>query len=381
MTKCLIFTCLGLILVFFKSQVLLANQLTGKGDVVSLTQPDSSFRPSVGLDVGGELFYKYGLHSNRHFGGLAAIMIDVDYNISRNITGFGAFHFDSSPFYDFMNRSFQTEDSEHPDIELHVEEFFVEWTPVTFFRLKAGRRYSRFSQVNQLHLADFQFSTKPRILTAYMGDNHGLALDGVSMQWLLHSGSSTFWWLTELEKTGFSGEDLSFTTVLNWRLAIGSSNLMVRTYGFFDHQQRPDNRLFNSFAPDEYALLPLDSVIGLNAWGGSVRFEALQSSGRPLILHAELMNRRVSDRYFTGGFAFVHYGFAERWIANMMYQQLDVPFIADSDLDFVTERSLTLGLSFIATPDQRIRLEYSYFHDSPFFDDMLLLKYTFQLGL
>lgn len=374
-----IFLWLGLML--FNGQGFSANHFNDSGEAGALMQPDSIFRPSIGLEVGGELFYKYGLQSKDHLGGLAAIMVDVDFHISRSLTGFGAFHFDSSPWYDFMNRSFQTGDSDHPDIELHVEEFFAEWAPVEFFRLKAGRRYSRFSQVNQLHLADFQFATKPRILTAYMGDNHGLALDGVSMQWLINSGGSTFWWLTELEKTGLAGEDLSFTTVLNWTLDLGSSDLSIRTYGFFDHQQREDNRLYNSFAPDEYALLPLDSDIGLNAWGGSVRYEASRSSRRPLMLHAELMNRRISDRYFTGGFAFVHYGFAQRWIANMMYQQLDLPFIADDALDFVTERSVTIGIAFMATPDQRIRLEYSYYDGSPFYNDMLLLKYTFQLGL
>lgn len=358
----------------------IATQASKPG--TSLDDIEQTGKPKLTPEAGAEFFFLQNTASSENLIGLAAVMIDLDMVISRQATAFAAFHFDASPFYSFLNRSFQTEMNPDYEIDLHVEELYALWEPAAYFALKAGRRYSGISPVNELHLADFQFNMKPRIFTAYIGDNHGLAIDGLSMKWTLPLGPGRLSWLTEAAKNSFSGKDWVVTAILDWsanEIKNGYS-FGIRAFSYFDHQKKTDKHLYNTFHPEELAMLHLQKDMNLNAHGFSVSFAKETAGNRGLYFHAEWMQVRISRRFYSGGFAFVHMALSEKWYAGLMYQQLELPFIEGDQLDRLTEYSITPGLSYKSSPNQRIRLEIGLYENSPFFDQFLLLKYTFVIG-
>lgn len=378
MNQTALFSCLCLILAGL--MLSFAAQASKPGP--SLYDNEHTVKPKLKSEAGAELFFLQNTASSENLIGLAAIMIDLDMVISRQTTAFAAFHFDASPFYSLLNRSFQTELEPEYEIDLHVEELYALWEPTAYFALKAGRRYSGISAVNESHLADFQFNMKPRIFTAYIGDNHGLAMDGLSMKWILPLGPGRLSWLTEAAKNSLTGKDWVITGILDW-----SSNEIkngytfgVRAFTYFDQQKKTDKLLYNTFHPEEYAMLYLQRDMNLNARGLSVSLAKETAGSRGIYFHAEWMQRRISRFFYSGGFAFVHLTLSEKWHAGLMYQHLELPFIEDGNLDRQTEYAIIPGLSYQPGNQHRIRLEYNHFENSPFYEPFLLMKYTFMIS-
>ncbi len=335
----------------------------------------------IQLDLGGEFFAQQSLQNNESLIGLAAIMVDVDLYLNEKLTGFAAFHFDSSPWHSFLNRSYNYNETDEYDISLHVEEFHMQWQATKIISLKVGRRYAGISAVNAMHLADFDFSTKPRIFTMYYGDNHGLAIDGLSLKLEQSFGNSNISLENEWGKNSIHRNTGQLSSTLRYQYENDKNIIDARIYGYFDYQNAPENKLLNLFdAADYYSLQP-SNAFEMNAKGASLSYNYILSDQKNLLLHAELMTREIGKKSYMGGFAYLQAQFSEKWNASIMYQELKVPFFENSLLNAYTERITTLGISYEPNENQRIRLEYSNTNNNPFYDNMLLLKYRVYVNI
>ncbi len=331
------------------------------------------------LEIGGETFYTFSPESNKGIGGLAAIMVDMDVQIGERLFLFGAFHFDSSIWHDYLNKpSLLREAQPDYDIELEVEEFFITWSPAMIpLEITAGRMFSVVSYANQLHLADFQFNMKPRIFTAYWGDNHGVALDGASVKWYRETDRNRVAFLAEAAKNGYDDEYRVFTTTLDMALNIGSIDWGLRGFGYFDHQAN-DHPFLKQLGGDNAFAPELEEGMGLNAWGGGTNILWKTPGNRSLFFQTEWVNRKINDHFLTGGYAFVVLEHSDKFSSSLMYQQLEIPdFQTGGGMDIVNERAYTVGLSYFPVYDHRLRIEYNHFSNSSFYDSMLLAKWTF----
>ena len=335
--------------------------------------------PTTNLEVGAEFFGHYNTQANEGMGGLAAIMIDLDVKLNERFSLFGAFHFDSSPWHDFLNETL--EQRQHTplayDIKLEVEEFFADWIIIPErLKIRAGRRFSRYSYANQLHLADFEFNMKPRIYTSYWGNNHGMAIDGLSLKVKGSSGIANAALFMEAAKNGVASEQTLFTTVLDTHFDFRYFDLGVRGFTYFDHQNET-HPLFIYLDETQTSLIPLNDQLGLNAWGGSTQWFFDLSDKKSLLLQAEWINRRMGDDFYPGMYAFVQLVHSERFLTSVMYQQLDIPVIKNNQITSQTEQVYTFGISYFPIEWHRLRLEYSHFSNSLHHRNMILLKYTF----
>ncbi len=336
--------------------------------------------PEFHIELGAETFYGFDQGAGSGLGGLAAIMIDMEGSIHERVSVFSAFHFDSSVWHDFMNKveGDRQDLAFGYDIELEVEEFFITWEAIPgALDITAGRMFSVLSYANQLHLADFQFNMKPRIFTDYWGDNHGFALDGLSAKLYYQHGRLDASLITEAAKNGYESESLSATGVLDAAINLNGLNLGLRGFGYMDHQHddHPFLYRFSHFGDVDYAF---KEGLQLNAYGGGVN--ALWDTSpffNSVFLQAEGVQRAFGDDTYAGGYAFVIFSHSERLETSFMYQQLEVPAWDNATILRDTEKAYIAGLSFFPWYNHRIRLEYHTYDNSMFYDNMLLLKYTF----
>lgn len=337
--------------------------------------------PSFLIEVGAESFLYSGQRSSEVTGGLAAIMIDLDGRLSDRFSFFGAFHFDTSPWHAFLNQPMhERKDASFAyDIDLEVEEFFLTWLVVPGrLALSMGRRFSRVSHVNQLHLADFQFNTKPRVYTEYWGNNHGLALDGIGLTWLHETDRFAGSLTLEAAKNGHLSEQTTATAILDAQYDLGPMVLGIRGFSYFDYETE-DHPLFHHFQDDD--LLLNDTRIGMNAAGGSLFMSMPLINNRSLLFQSKVLNRKMAGHNFLGMYGFLILSFSESIAGSIMFQQLELPAFHDSIQGHYHERGITLGLSYFPVPEHRIRLEFSKFENSSFYTDMLLLKWTFYVSI
>ncbi len=357
---------------YFDGSGLRADSLDHDGDA-------GSNNPSIVIELGAETFMHHDFSANAMIGGLAAIMIDIDGHLNDSFSFFGAFHFDTSPWHDFLNEPFDhRQDAGFAyDVELEVEEFFVDWDILPeHLELRAGRRFSRFSYANQLHLADFQFNMKPRIFTSYWGNNHGLAIDGLSLSLSGEAGPAKAVFFAEAAKNGLASAHTMITTVLDTRFDLGGLDLGVRGFAYFDHQTENHPLLFG-IDETRFDLINLHSGLGLNAWGMGVSSLWDLHNGKALLLQSEWVNRKLGDDFLLGMYAFLQFDFSEKLSASAMYQQLEMPVLSNDRLITEKEQAYTLGVSWFPLPEHRLRLEYNHFNNSAFYNKMILLKYTF----
>ncbi len=341
--------------------------------------------PFLIIELGGETYYKYSPEPGDGIGGLAAIMVDLDGQLSERLTFFGAFHFDSAVWHDFLNKpAFVRKADPDYDIELEVEEFFITWKPeATNLEFTAGRMFSVVSYANQLHLADFQFNMKPRIFTEYWGDNHGLALDGGSVKWFHDTGRSRTALLVEAAKNGYQSSHTVLTTTLDFAFNVGDFDMGIRGFGYFDHQE--NDHPFLKYVPSSHVsvadAVELNNGLGMNAWGGGANLLWYTPGDRSVFFQTEWVNRKLANESFFGGYAFLILNHTNKISSSIMYQQLELPDFGSQMVDDTNERVYTVGLSYIPIYNHRLRLEYNHFSESSFYDNMLLAKWTFFLEL
>ena len=343
------------------------------------------FNPFLEIELGGETYYKYSPEPGDGIGGLAAIMVDLDGQLSERLTFFGAFHFDSSVWHDFLNKpAFVRKENPDYDIELEVEEFFITWKPeAADLEFTAGRMFSVVSYANQLHLADFQFNMKPRIFTEYWGDNHGLALDGASVKWFHEGGRSRTAFLVEAAKNGYQSEYTVLTSTLDFAFDMGNLDMGLRGFGYFDHQGN-DHPLLNNISGSHVSVadaVELNNGLGMNAWGGGANLLWYTPGDRSVFFQTEWVNRKFANDELIGGYAFLILNHTNKISSSIMYQQLELPDFGSQLVDVTNEKVYTVGLSYIPIYNHRLRLEYNHFSDSSFYDNMLLAKWTFFLEL
>ena len=346
-----------------------------------------SSNPAFIVELGGESFYSLDLPAGKGMGGLAAIMIDVDVRISQRFWVFGAFHFDSSVWYDYMNRPafLREEEGFAYDVELEVEEFFATWSPVPDrISFSAGRMFSVVSYANQLHLADFQFNMKPRIFTDYFGSNHGLAVDGMAARFCREGRVARTSLFVEAAKNGFEGEDLVLTTTLDAAFDMGSLRFGLRGFQYFDHQGG-DHPLF-IYLPQADTFQPsYREGLRMNALGGGINLWWDLPWTESLFIQAEGVSRKLGGESLHGAYAFAILAHSPKLESSFMFQQLDIPVWSGDEgmADFGThrERAYTAGLSYYPAEIHRLRVEYSRHTNSPFYDRMILAKWTFFIDL
>jgi len=348
------------------------------------TGEEAEDNPGFLIELGGELFYGYDTDSQEGLGGLAAIMIDMEGRLNKRVSMFGAFHFDSSVWHDFMNRfaDDRTDLALGHDVELEVEEFFVTFEALPgLLDLTGGRMFSVLSYANQLHLADFQFNMKPRIFTDYWGDNHGYAVDGLSAKLYREMTDVDISFIVEAAKGGHESEHLSLTGIADAVITNNQVSLGLRAFAFMDHQYQHHPMLYylQTHPGVEW---PMQEGFQVNAYGGGMNMLWDTPVFESLFLQTEWLERKWGDLLFTGGYAFAILSHSDRLESSFMYQQLQVPgFFSHEEIRKTTERAYTAGISFYPWSDHRLRLEYSTYDNSMFYDNMLLLKYTFFVDL
>lgn len=343
---------------------------------------DSFSQPYFSVEVGAESFFHHDFRSNETLGGLAAIMIDMDARISKHFSFFGAFHFDTSPWYDFLNQPFierRGADFAY-DIDLEVEEFFLTWAVLPGrLELSAGRRFSMVSYANQLHLADFQFNTKPRIFTDYWGNNHGLALDGIGLKWIVGTDNFSTSFLFEAAKNGYSADHTIATGIVDTRLDLSAFELGVRGFTYFDHQT--DHHPLIQYVPEETDWFFMDDGFSMNALGGGLYAYLPLTNNRSLLFQSEILNRKMARDNYYGMYGFLIFNYSASIAGSAMYQQLDIPLLTEGHSDRTREHGVTFGVSYFPTAGHRVRLEYSNFNNSAFYKSMLLAKWTFYVSV
>jgi len=341
-------------------------------------KPSTAFE----IEIGGEFFAKQAFEKKPFLTGLAAIMIDLDFQVSNRLSGFAAFHFDSGIWHSFINRSFIVdEEKDHTDIELHVEEFFVAWNPINFLELKAGRRYSRISRANYMHLADFEFNAKPRVFTTFFGDNHGLAIDGLSGEVKMESEKTSFSFLTEIGRNGDQSNNLIVTSTMEAGFESKNWNASIKGFSIFDHQQNDNPWFSKSISPERQNLLNLTEGLKMNALGASISLFTSVTKTLDINISTETFSRKLGNAKLFGGFGFARATFGKRFSLALMYQAVEIPTIENNSIASIREQSTTLGVSWFPTDRQRLNLEFSNFSNSPFYNNMVLLKYTFNIGI
>ena len=341
------------------------------------------FNPVFEIELGGESFYAFDLAEKQGIAGLSAIMVDIDGHISNRLRLFAAFHFDSSVWYDFLNMPLvnRQHDGSEYDLELEVEEFFLTYhTPLMNMEISVGRMFSVISYANQLHLADFQFNIKPRIFTEYWGNNHGLAMDGGSVKWTGNVGPLQPSLVAEVAKNRYESEALVFTTVLDLSWSRNMLYLGLRGFGYFDHDN-PNHPMLHWLPANAGQLLQDKNQMGLNGLG--VGFNALYNLGseRNVFFQSEWVNRSLSGQNYRGGYAFILWPLGDDFEGSFMVQQLERPLITDQNFVSVDEKAYTFGLSWFPLINHRLRLEYSVFDNSHFYNNMLTAKWTFYVNL
>jgi len=351
----------------------------GRRDTVAMSDTANPVQRSLDVDVGAELFAKYAFPDGGTMAGIGAIMVDADLRISPSVTGFGAFRFDGRSWYNYLNRGRLGDYKQEAEYAFHVEEFFVLWQPIPLLEIKAGRRYSRISPANQLHLADFEFNAKPRIFTAYMGENYGLGVDGISMQWNLEREKNHLYWLTEASKNSMNQRDLMITSSLGYIRKGLQHTISLRGFIIADHESWRGHRLLGAIHPLDYAKLYLIDEMDINTWGTSLVVDRALGNGRSLRLQGEYISQQIGGNWFRGGYAFLHYHFRPKWQVNLMYQALEVPELHPKYLLFThnNEQIITAGFAWLPNQDQRIRIEYTPYFNLDYY--VLLFKYTFMV--
>ncbi len=336
------------------------------------------------IDLGGESFVAHDPAYGKSTAGLTAIMLDVDARINRRFSLFAAFHFDSEVWHGLINlpRAMRTDEARGPGLDLEVEEFFVSWSPLfPHLELTAGRMFSVSGYANQLHLADFHFNMKPRIFSAYWGDNHGLSLDGLSLKLSGRRGRAHAAFFVEAARNDQAREHSMLLTVADLRFGLEGFDLGFRGFAYADFHSF-DHPLYQ-YAPE--ASLPLPGLgggdFGLHALGGGMNAMWPMGAGKNLFFQAEWMQRNAPGESFGGGYAFVVLDHSERFSSSLMLQQLEVAAFSRGQWQKQSEKALTLGLSYYPVPYQRFRLEYARFSQSLYYDRLLLLKWTFFIDL
>lgn len=335
--------------------------------------------PELTFEIGAETFYHIDTQSGNMMGGLAAIMIDISGKVNDRFSFFGAFHFDSSPWYELLNTPlFERQEAAIAyDIDLEVEEFFLDWKPLPGrIELRAGRRFSRLSYANQLHLADFEFNMKPRIYTSYWGNNHGLALDGLSLELAGGGERVNVSILAEAAKNNRASDHAIVTTVVDARYAKDFFDIGLRGFAYFDHQTERHPFLIHLY-DDDLGWVGLNSGMGLNAWGGGFKGLWGFDENRFVHLQAEWVYRKIGNDFLTGMYAFLQVDVSEKITAGVMYQNLEMPVFTEHGLHSETEKAYTAGLSYFPQTGHRLRIEYSNFSNSTFYNDMIVVKWTF----
>ncbi len=339
------------------------------------------FTPAFELKIGGEGFYSIEPATGNGFGGIAAIMVDMDASIHEHLDFFAAFHFDSALWDDFLNKPRLQREGLPPEhrIDLTVEEFFLSWIPMgEILEIMAGRRFSGFSYANRLHLADFQFNMKPRIFTTYWGDNHGLALDGISLRVTLPNDGFSTSFMVEAAKSAYGGDQTVMTSVLDAGFSAGNLDIGLRGFGYFDHQTFC-HPLLNYCNEDISSQLTLDEGFALNAFGGGTNLLWKTGGRKSVFFQAEWIGRRIMSNFLYGGYAFAKLVHSEKVSSSFMVQQLEMPDFLGEEPNGRIERSYNPGISYFPMEKHRFRLEYHYSDNSIYYRNMLLFKYTFFL--
>ncbi len=356
---------------------------SNEGPDQQLTQAESQEggNPIFQFEVGGESFLKYGREAGSPMGGLSAIMVDMEGRMNSRFSFFGAFHFDSSVWHDFLNlpKEERRQGNGNPEVGLEVEEFFVTLHG-KHFELTAGRMFSVLGYANQLHLADFQFITKPRMFTEYWGDNHGYSFDGVGLKWMTQWGGSRVSLFLEAAKNGIADENLMMNVVADFGQNVGELALGFRAFSHMNHQSDQDPLWHR--APLDYQTLYVPSAPTLtsNAFGASMNAFYQLGGQRSVFLQSEWMQRKMGDHGFSGGYAFLIFEHNARLSSSVMAQQLQIPCFTEDGMNTVDEKALTFGLSYFPLNNHRFRLEYSRHSNSDFYDNMFVAKWTFYLA-
>ncbi len=337
--------------------------------------------PGIEMDFGLELFAKKEFEKCPFRVGLAAFMIDLGVKASDKFWGFAALHFDSKNWHSFLNRSFEAKESDGDfGIELHLEELFVAWNPLKRLEIKAGRRYSRISRANSLHLSEFEFNTKPRVLTKFFGDNHGLAIDGICGQMDFEFGGATINILSEIGRNNREASGLIISNSIEAVFENKNSTLGLKGFTIFDKQQN-ENPWFSNNIPKEYHnQLNLTEGVNLNSFGLIINYSTKISKGLSLQISAEGLTRKLGNKNFYGGFGFTHFKFNNKFAGGIMLQDVNFPHFEYGSLNSIREKATTLGLSWYPDTNKRLNLEWSTFSNSPFYNNMVLMKYTLILG-
>ncbi len=337
--------------------------------------------PFLIMEMGGETYSKYSPEAGDGIGGLAGIMVDLDGNLSEQMTFFGALHFDSSLWHDFLNKpAYIRKENSNNEIGMEVEEFFITWKPdIANLEFTAGRMFSVISYANQLHMSDFQFNMKPRIFTEYWGDNHGLALDGGSIKWQYDAGRTRTAFLVEAARNGYQSEHTMLTSTVDFAFDMGNVDMGLRGFGYFDHQAN-DHPFFNNIPASDAPFVDaveLNDGLGMNAWGGGANFLWDRPGDRSVFFQTEWVNRKFANDNFFGGYAFLVLNHTDKISSSIMYQQLELPDFESGAINVTEEQVYTVGLTYLPVYNHRLRLEYNHFTDNSFYDNMLLAKWTF----
>ncbi len=352
-----------------------------QGDIEEDSIQNIEFSPALELKIGGEGFYSMDPTTGNGFGGIAAIMVDIDASIHEHLVFFGAFHFDSALWDDFLNMPHLQREGLLPAyrIDLTVEEFFLTWTPMgEILEIMAGRRFSGISYANRLHLADFRFNMKPRIFTSYWGDNHGLALDGISLKLSPALGGFSSSFMIEAAKSAYGGDRAVISSVIDVGFTAGGLDVGLKGFGYFDHQTFC-HPFLNYCNEENFSQLNLNEGFSLNAFGGGANLMWKTAGKRSVFFQAEWAGRRIMSSFLYGGYALVELVHSEKISSSLMVQQLEMPEFAAEELKGVIERSYTFGVSYFPQERHRLRLEYHHSDNSIYYRNMLLCKYTFFL--
>ncbi len=345
----------------------------------TVSRTDSISRPQLFVEIGGETFYSFQAGNNNLYGGLAAIMIDMELLVNRQFTLFSAFHFDSDKWHALLNPSLGTDpgDIDPGGIGLEVEEFFLKWAPGNSgFNLSAGKMLARIGFANQVHLSDFEFAIKPRVFSEYWGDNHGVYTEGLRASYLVQTGVLDLGFRLEASKTDLSETAMEVIPSMDLGLSIGNTNLGLKAFAKFDHQTEAHS-FWNRLTADAHQAFIMEDGGGFNSFGGGLSIFHEYDAEKNLHFQTEWISRRFASQQYLGGYAFLKYTPSSSFRYGIMFQDLQLPALSQSGVVMENETSLVGNISYFPNDSQRIMVEYSHFPNSLFYGSMIMLKWTF----
>jgi hypothetical protein len=357
---------------------------------VSDPEPETGFKidadrnRKLDFDLTGETFFAFDYRTRKGLGGLAHIMFDIDIHLTDIISVTGAFHFDTSPWQNFLNKpaAYRQENKVLAyDIKIEAEEFFIKLSqPIKNFDVYVGRMFSYISYANQLHVNDFQYNIKPRIFTDYWGNNHGFSLDGLRARLFTGRNNIVASLFIEAAKAGEYSENKVITAIADATFDLGTLQIGLRGFSYFDHQT--SNHPMLRYLPlNQVERFNLRDEFGLNSHGIGFRAKWHGKLSEPVLFQTEWMNRRVSKDFYSGGYAFLIIPLKEKLMGSIMFQQLENAVLYDDDSYSNKEKAATLGLWYLPITDHRLRLEHSRYFNSLFYRSLTTIKWTFAVNL